>query len=99
MRLKAKTDVTQGIAARYLAKQQMQQLIVAGQTSGMPVAAILGDELIELITGNEVHNLGEDIATSVHNLAVLNRKITPSISNQKIKERSQTPINKGFYIV
>ena len=99
MRLKAKTDVTQGVAARYLAKQQMKQLIVAGQASGMPIAAILGDELIELITGNEVHNLGEDIATGVHNLAVLSRKITPSISNQKIKERSETPINKGFYIV
>ena len=99
MRLKAKANVTQGIATRYLAKQQMKQLIVAGQPPGMPVAAILGDELIELITGNEVHNLGEDIATSVHNLAVLNRKITASISNQKIKERSELLINKGFCIV
>jgi len=88
VRFKTQTDVSQRIAARYLAKHQIQQLIVAGQTSGMPVAAILGDELIELITGNEVHNLGEDIASSVHNLAVLNRKITLSISNQKIKERS-----------
>ena len=99
MCLKAKTDVTQGIATRNLAKQQMKQLIVAGQTSGMPVAAILGDKLIELITGNEVHNLGEDIATSVHDFAVLSRKITLSISNQKIKERSETLINKGIYIV
>ena len=99
MRLKAKTDVSQGIAARNLAKQQMKQLVVAGQASGMPVAVILDDEFIELITGNEVHNLGEDIATSVHNLAVLNRKITASISNQKIKERSEPLINKRFYIV
>ena len=83
MRFKTQTDISQGIAARYLAKHQMQQLIVAGQTSGMPVPTILGDDFIELITGNEVHNLGENIATSVHNLAVLNRKITLSISNQK----------------
>ena len=70
MRLKAKTDVTQGVATRHLAKKQMKQLIVAGQPPGRPVTAILGDELIEWITGYKVYYLGKDIATGVHNLAV-----------------------------
>jgi hypothetical protein len=74
----------------------MQQLIVAGQVLNVPVAIILDNELIELIAWNVIHNLAENVATDIHNLAVLACKITLSFSNQKIKERSGTLINKGI---
>jgi hypothetical protein len=98
MCLKTKTDVTQRIATRKLAKQQVQQLTVACQVLGMPVATILGYGLVKLVSWKKVHNLGENIATDIHNLAVLDCKITQSVSSQKIKERSETLINKGIYI-
>ena len=66
----AQAYITQGAAACNLAKQQMQQLIVAGQTPRMPVSMILGNEFVELITRYVVHDLGEDIATDIHNYAV-----------------------------
>ena len=98
MRLQTKTDVTQGIATCNLTKQQMQQLTVACQVLGVPVTTILGYGLVELVSWKKVHNLGENIATDIHNLAVFGCKITLSVSNQKIKERSETLINKGNYI-
>jgi len=98
VRLQAKTDVTQGIATSDLTEQQMQKLVVACQVLGMPVATILGYGLVKLVSWKEVHNLGKNIATDIHNLAVFGCKITQSVSNQKIKERSGTLINKGIYI-
>ena len=96
--LKAKTDIPQRIAARKLTEQQVQQLAVACQVLGVPVAMILGNGLVELISWKKVHYLGKNIATDIHNLAVFGCKITQSVSNQKIKERSETLINKGIYI-
>ena len=66
----AQAYITQGAASCNLAKQQMQQLIVAGQAFRMPVSMILGNELVELITRYVVHDLGENIATDIHNYAV-----------------------------
>ncbi len=98
MCLKAKTNVTQGIAACNLPEQQMQKLVVTCQVLGMPVTTILGYGLIKLVSWKKVHYLGKNIATDIHNLAVFGCKITQSVSNQKIKERSETLINKGIYI-
>jgi hypothetical protein len=98
MRLQTKANVTQRIAARELTEQQMQQLAVTCQVLGVPVTTILGYGLVELVSWKKVHNLGENIATDIHNLTVLGCKITQSVSNQKIKERSGTLINKGIYI-
>ena len=98
MRLQTKANVTQRIAARELTEQQMQQLAVTCQVLGVPVTTILGYGLVELVSWEKVHNLGENIATDIHNLAVFGCKITQSVSNQKIKERSGTLINKGIYI-
>ena len=98
MRLKAKTDVTQGIATCDLTEQQVQQLVVACQVLGVPVTMIFGYGLVKLVSWKEIHNLGKNIATDIHNLAVFGCKITLSVSNKKIKEHSETLINKGIYI-
>jgi hypothetical protein len=98
MHLEAKTDVTQGVAAGELPEEQMQQLVVACQVLGMPVAMVLGDGFVKLVSWKKIHNLGKNIATDIHNLAVLDCKITQSISNQKIEERSETLINKGICV-
>lgn len=63
----------------------------------MPIATILGHKFIELISGYEVNDLGEYILANIHNLAVFACKITLSFSNQKIKDRFETLINKGIY--
>jgi len=98
VRLQAKTDIPQGIATSDLTEQQVQQLTVACQVLSVPVATILGYGLVKLVSWKKVHNLGENIATDIHNLAVFGCKITQSVSNQKIKERSETLINKGIYV-
>ena len=98
VRLQAKTDIPQGIATSDLTEQQVQQLTVVCQVLSVPVATILGYGLVKLVSWKKVHNLGENIATDIHNLAVFGCKITQSVSNQKIKERSETLINKGIYV-
>lgn len=97
MRLKAQADVTQGIAVGKLTKEQMEQLVIARQFLCVPVTMIFGNQFVELIPWYVIHYLGENIATDVHNNAVLGCKVTQSISNQKIKERSETLINKGIF--
>jgi hypothetical protein len=97
MRLKAQADVTQGIAVGKLTKEQMEQLVIARQFLCVPVTMIFGNQFVELIPWYVIHYLGENIATDVHNNAVLGCKDTQSISNQKIKERSETLINKGIF--
>jgi hypothetical protein len=77
----------------------MQQLVIAGQVLCVPVSMILGNEFVKLVSGDEIHDLGEYIATDIHKYAVLDCKITLSFSNQKIKDRSETLINKGIYEV
>jgi hypothetical protein len=88
VRFKAQADITQGAAACNLAEQQMQQLIVAGQTLRMPVSMILGNEFVELITRYIVHDLGENIATDIHNYAVL------GLQNYSVifKSKNQRPL-------
>jgi hypothetical protein len=97
MRLKAQADVTQGIAVGKLTKEQMEQLVIARQFLCVPVTMIFGNQFVELIPWYVIHYLGENIATDVHNNAVLGCKVTQSISNQKIKERSETLIYKGIF--
>jgi len=97
MRLQAKADVTQGIATCNLPEQQVQQLAVTCQVLGVPVATILGYGLVKLVSWKEIHDLGKNIATDIHNPAVFGCKITQLVSNQKIKERSETLISKGIY--
>ena len=70
VRFKAQAYITQGAATCNLAEQQVQQLIVAGQVLRMPVPMILGNEFVELISRYVVHDLGENIATDIHNYAV-----------------------------
>ena len=67
---KAQAYITQGAAACNLAEQQVQQLIVAGQALRMSVSMILGNEFVKLISRYVIHDLGENIATDIHNYAV-----------------------------
>ena len=55
----------------------------------MFVSFIFRDEFIELVTRNKVDDLREYVLSDIHNLAGLDCKITLTISNQKIKERSK----------
>ena len=98
MCLKTKTDIPQGITTRELTEQQVLQLAVACQILNVPVAMIPGYGPVKLVSWKEIHYLGKNIATDIHNLAAFGCKITQSVSNQKIKERSGTLINKGIYI-
>ena len=54
----------------------------------MPVSMKLGNKFVELITRYVVHDLGEDIATDIHNYAVL------GLQNYSVifKSKNQRPL-------
>lgn len=88
VRFKTQTYITQGVAACNLAEQQMQQLVIAGQVLRMPVPMKLGNKFVELITRYIIHDLGEDIATDIHNYAVLGLQNYSAI----FKSKNQRPL-------
>ena len=88
VRFKTQTYIAQGAAACNLAEQQMQQLVIAGQVLRMPVPMILGNKFVELITRYIIHDLGEDIATDIHNYAVLGLQNYSAI----FKSKNQRPL-------
>ena len=65
----------------------------------MSITFIFRDKFIKLVARNKIYDLREYVLSNIHNLAGLGCKITLTISNQKIKERSETLINKGIYEV
>jgi hypothetical protein len=66
----------------------MQQLVIAGQVLCMPVSVIPGNEFVELVSGDKIHDLGEYIATDIHNYAVL------GLQNYSVlfKSKNQRPL-------
>jgi hypothetical protein len=67
---KACAYITQRAASCNLAEKQMQQLVIACQVLNMHVSMILHNEFVELVSGYEIHDLREYIATDIHNYAV-----------------------------
>ena len=67
-------------------------LVIAGQVLSVPVSMILGNELVELITRNVVHDLGEYIATDIHNYAVF------GLQNYSVifKSKNQRPLRNPY---
>ena len=74
----------------------MQQLVVTGQALSVPVSTILGNKFVELIPRYVIHNLGKNIASNVHNLAVLPAKLLCHFQIKKSKTALKPLSTKGY---
>ena len=74
----------------------MQQLVIAGQVLSVPVSTILGNEFVKLIPRYVIHDLGENIASDVHNLAVLPAKLLCHFQIKKSKTALKPLLTKGY---
>ena len=64
-------DVAQALPVRELGKGQAEELIPAGEGLDLVVALVPLHADAEVVRGDEIHQLGEDRATSVHGRAPL----------------------------
>ena len=75
----------------------MQQLVIAGQVLCMPVSVIPGNEFVELVSGDKIHDLGEYIATDIHNYAVLGlQDYSVLFKSKKSKTALEPLLTKGY---
>ena len=94
--LETQTYVPKRIATCNLPEEQMQQLVITTQFFSVPITMVSCHSLIELVSWDIVHDLGEYITTDVHNLAVWGCKDTRSIQIKKSKNALKPLYTKGF---
>ena len=59
-------DVAEAFAEGELGEGQAEELIAAGESARSAVAVVAADAGVELVTGQELHQLGEHQRTGVH---------------------------------
>jgi hypothetical protein len=65
-RVETGLDVPQALAIGQLSEGQAQELIVTGEVADSSIAVITCDAAVELVFGQVVHQLGEDVAVVEH---------------------------------
>ena len=87
VRLKAETDISQGVTRSNLTKEQMQKLVIARQFVSAIVTTVLINDSIKLKSWYVTRNLSKHILAFIHNFTDFGHKVTKIFSNRKVKER------------